>query len=198
MSVIYFVTEISVNEYSRKENFGAILVGMQEDAVDRHIAHWRSELDDLDPVVEGVTTRMQMLVRHLNKQRQNVIEQQGMEKSEFETLHMLAGCLPDYRATPTEIASWLRMSPAAITGRIDALERQGYVARAAVAGDRRKVMVQLTEAGHARWIEGLSEVGAEEDRIAGALQREELEQLNGYLRRMLQLVDEEAPTPLTT
>ncbi|MEU9845803.1 hypothetical protein AB0C69_42160 [Actinomadura sp. NPDC048032] len=29
------------------------------DSIDRHIAHWTSELPDLDPHIEGAVTRMQ-------------------------------------------------------------------------------------------------------------------------------------------
>ena len=172
---------------------------MQQDSVDRHIEHWSTEVTDLDPLIEGVITRMQLIVKHLKRQRQSVIEQQGLEGYEFETLHVLGGCLPHYRATPTEIATWLRMSPAAITGRIDALERRGYVRRLPVAGDRRKVLVELTDNGHKVWLAGLGEVGVGEQNLTGALNKKELEQLNGYLRRMLHVVDgpDLTPTPIT-
>jgi hypothetical protein len=110
---------------------------VEQDSVDRHIAHWIKEIPDLDPLVEGVITRMQLLVKHLKQQRHATIAVRELEDHEYDTLHMLGGC-PGNQATPTEIAAWLHMSPAAITGRLDALERRGFVRRMSVPGTAAK------------------------------------------------------------
>src|SRR6266516_3616739 len=86
---------------------------MQQDSVDRHIEHWITEIPDLDPLVEGITTRMHLLLKHLKQQRHATIAARELEDHEYDTLHMLGGCGPDHLATPTEIAAWLHMSPAA-------------------------------------------------------------------------------------
>ena len=169
---------------------------MQQDSVDRHIEHWIEEIPDLDPLVEGVTTRMQMLVKHLKQQRHATIEARELEDHEYDTLHMLGGVGRDHRASPTEIATWLHMSPAAITGRLDALERRGFVRRLPSPDDRRKVLVELTAAGRRVWQAAGSEQGAEEARILAALNHDEQVALSGFLRRMLLVVDR--PELLTT
>lgn len=162
---------------------------MELDSVDRHIEHWIKEIPDLDPLVEGVTTRMQLIVKHLRQQRESTIEARGLERYEFETLHMLGGCGPDNRATPTQIATWLHMSPAAITSRLDGLEKRGFVRRMPSPDDRRKVIVELTEAGRRIWRAAGGEQGAEEARLLAALTPHEQEQLASYLRKMLLVVD---------
>ena len=162
---------------------------MEQDSVDRHIEHWIKEIPDLDPLVEGVTTRMQLLVKHIRQQRESTIEAQGLERFEFETLHMLGGCGPDNRATPTQIATWLHMSPSAITGRIDTLEKRGFVRRLPSPDDRRKVIVELTPAGRRIWHAAGGEQGAEEARLLAALTPQEQQRLAGYLRKMLLLID---------
>jgi DNA-binding MarR family transcriptional regulator len=169
---------------------------MEQDSVDRHIAHWIKEIPELDPLTEGVITRMQLLVKHLKQQRHASAAARELEDFEFETLHMLGGC-PGNQATPGEIAAWLYMSPAAITGRIDALERRGLVRRLPAPGDRRKVLVQLTAAGRRVWRVAGNEQGAEEQRILAALDNAEQKELAGFLRRMLLVVDrpELLPTP---
>jgi len=169
---------------------------MQQDSVDRHVEHWIKDIPDLDPLVEGVITRMQMMVKHLRQHRHATIEAHDLEVHEYETLHMLGGCGPDHRATPTEIANWLHMSPAAITGRLDALERRGFVRRVPSPDDRRKVIAQLTPAGRRIWRATGGEMGAEEARILGSLKQQEQEKLAEYLRRMFRLVD--GPELLTT
>jgi DNA-binding MarR family transcriptional regulator len=170
---------------------------MQHDSVDRHIEHWIKDIPDLDPLVEGAITRMQMLVKHLKQHRHLTIEAHDLEVHEFETLHMLGGCGPDNRATPTQIAQWLQMSPAAITGRLDALERRGFVRRLPSADDRRKVIVELTPAGRRVWRKAGDQMGDEEARILGALAPGEQKELADLLRRMFRLIDRPAllPTP---
>lgn len=51
------------------------------------------------------------------------------------------------RRTPTELAARLQLSTGAITGLVDRLEAAGLAQRRRHATDRRKVMVELTEAG---------------------------------------------------
>lgn len=163
---------------------------MQRDSVDRHIEQWLEEIPDLDPLAEGVITRMQLLVKHLKHQKHAAITSHELEDYEYDTLHMLGGCGPDHRATPTEIATWLHMSPAAITGRLDALERRGFIRREASSDDRRKVIVELTPAGRRVWRASGREQGAEEERILAPLTQKERQQLAGLLRRMLLVVDD--------
>ena len=162
---------------------------MQQDSVDRHIEHWQREIPDLDPLVEGVFTRMQMLLRHLKQTRHAELAAHGLEDYEYATLHFLGGCGPHHRATPSEIAAWQQMSPSGITGRLDALERRGFIRRLPSPDDRRKVIVELTEEGLQAWRSTFDPQTNEEAKVLAALTPEEQEQLNAMLRRMLQLVD---------
>jgi len=161
----------------------------QQDSVDRHVEHWVRELPDLSPVAEGVITRMQLLVKHLQQAKQAALVAHDLEPHEFGTVHMLGGCGPDHRATPGEIAAWLHMSPSGITGRLDALERRGFIRRLPSPGDRRKVIVELTAEGRSAWLKALSAQGAEEDRLLAALDADEQEHLSSLLRRMLLVID---------
>ncbi|MGH3247028.1 MAG: MarR family winged helix-turn-helix transcriptional regulator [Trebonia sp.] len=162
---------------------------MQQDSVDRHIDHWKREIPELNPLVEGVVTRMQMLLRHLKQARQATLAAHGLEDYEYATLHFLGGCGPDYRATPSEIASWQQMSPSGITGRLDALERRGFIRRLPSPADRRKVIVELTEEGRHAWRSTFNPQTNEEARVLAALAPDEQEQFNDMLRRMIQLID---------
>jgi DNA-binding MarR family transcriptional regulator len=162
---------------------------MQPDSVDRHVEHWKREIPELDPLVEGVITRMQMLLRHLKQARQATLADNGLEDYEYATLHFLGGCGPDYRATPSEIAAWQQMSPSGITGRLDALEKRGFIRRLPSPADRRKVIVELTEEGRQAWLNTFNPQGNEEVRVLAALDPDEREQFNSMLRRMMKVVD---------
>jgi DNA-binding MarR family transcriptional regulator len=162
---------------------------MQQDSVDRHIDHWQREIPNLDPLVEGVITRMQMLLQHLKQTRNAQLAEHGLEGYEYATLHFLGGCGPDHRATPSEIAAWQQMSPSGITGRLDALEKRGFIRRLPSPADRRKVIVELTEEGRQAWQSTFNPQTNEEAKLLSALTPDEQEQFNGMLRRMMRVVD---------
>jgi len=162
---------------------------MQEDSVDHHVEHWKREIPDLDPLVEGIFTRMEMLLRHLKQARVATLPDYGLEHYEYTTLHYLGGCGPDYRATPSAIATWQQMSPSGITGRLDTLEKRGFIRRLPSPGDRRKVIVELTEAGRRAWLSTFDPETNEEAKVLAALDPGEQEQLSGMLRRMMRVVD---------
>jgi DNA-binding MarR family transcriptional regulator len=164
------------------------------DSVDEHVAHWLTEIPELDPVTEGVVTRMQVLVKHLRRTKQAALGAHNLQDFEYDTLHTLVGRGAPYQAHPSELAVAMRMSPAAVTGRLDALERRGYIRRLPPPGDRRKVIVELTDAGHAAWREAMGDQGDEEDRIIAALNRSEQVQLADLLRRMVLVAE---PTSAT-
>ena len=162
---------------------------MQQDSVDRHIEHWKREIPDLDPLVEGVVTRMQMVLRHLKQTRQALLAAHGLEEYEYATLHFLGGRGPGHRATPSDIAAWHQMSPSGITGRLDALEKRGFIRRLPSPADRRKVIVELTEEGRQAWLSTFDPRTDEEAKVLAVLDHDEQEQLNAMLRRMMGVVD---------
>jgi DNA-binding MarR family transcriptional regulator len=162
---------------------------MQQDSVDRHIDHWKREIPELDPLVEGVVTRMQMLLRHLKQARHAELAANGLEDYEYATLHFLGGCGPEHRATPSEIAAWQQMSPSGITSRLDALEKRGFVRRLPSPADRRKVIVELTEAGRQAWLSTFNPQTNEEEKLLAVLEPDEQEQFNDMLRRMMGAID---------
>jgi DNA-binding MarR family transcriptional regulator len=163
---------------------------MQQDSVDRHIEHWQREIPELDPLVEGVTTRMQMLLRHLDQARQVLLAANGLEVYEYATLHFLGGCGPEHRATPSEIAAWQQMSPSGITGRLDGLEKRGFIRRLPSPADRRKVIVELTEEGRQAWLGTFDPQTNEEEKVLATLDPEEQKQFDRLLRKMMRAVDQ--------
>jgi DNA-binding MarR family transcriptional regulator len=81
------------------------------------------------------------------------------------------------------------MSPSGITGRLDALEKRGFIRRLPSPADRRKVLVELTEDGRQAWLDTFSPQGNEEAKVLAALEPGEQEQFNEMLRRMMRVFD---------
>ncbi|MFE9957451.1 MarR family winged helix-turn-helix transcriptional regulator [Micromonospora sp. NPDC005299] len=152
------------------------------DPVDEHVERWLPVLPDLDPDVEGAVIRMLLLTRHLREVKDRALAELDLQEKEYGTLHALAG--RGGRAAPSEIAGDLRMAPASITARVDALVRRGYVRRIPSEVDRRRIDVELTDAGRAAWQRAIGVVGDEEHRVLGALTPDERRVLSDLLRRV--------------
>ncbi|MFF7988847.1 MarR family winged helix-turn-helix transcriptional regulator [Kitasatospora xanthocidica] len=153
------------------------------DWTDGHVERWQPVLPDLDPDIEAAVTRMSELTRHFRRVREQGVADYGLQKHEFDTLHELAG--RGGHAAPSDLRADLNLAPASVTGRLEALERRGFIVRTPSTADRRKVDVALTEAGRAAWHEALDVVGREERRLLGVLSEDERRTLSDLLRKVM-------------
>ncbi|MFF8276582.1 MarR family winged helix-turn-helix transcriptional regulator [Streptomyces lateritius] len=155
----------------------------QRDWTDEHVARWQPVLPGLDPVVEGAVTRMKKLSVHLRRVREQSLLDFDLERHEFDTLHKLAG--RGGSAAPSDLAQDLDLAPASVTGRLDALEKRGFVRRTPSTTDRRRVVVELTASGRETWLGAMDVLGHEEERLLGVLDKDERVLLNDMLRRVM-------------
>jgi DNA-binding MarR family transcriptional regulator len=159
-----------------------------DDSVDRHIARWRGKAP-FDERVEAIVTRLQFLVKHLSRGKDAALAMVGLQDFEFETLHRLASRGEHGRATPSELAADLKLSPAGMTGRLDTLEKAGLVRRVRSEEDRRRVDVVLTEQGRATWLKAMDVRGEAEEDMVGVLTPADQDVLAALLKRMLLQVE---------
>lgn len=163
-----------------------------KDFVDKHVDLWAGELADLDRDVEGITVRLQVLTRYLERRREAVLATYGLQLWEFKTLHMLRRGGTPYSATPGALARQLSMSPAALTNRLDALERRGYVERTHDRDDRRKVVATLTRAGSEVWKRGIGDILRVEEELIHQLPAADRTRLNDLLRRLVLVTENDS------
>ncbi|GAB3890032.1 MarR family winged helix-turn-helix transcriptional regulator [Microbispora bryophytorum] len=159
-----------------------------DDSVDRHIARWRGKAP-FDERVEAIVTRMQFLVKHLAQAKDSALAAVGLQDFEYETLHWLSARGEGGRATPSELAAELKVSPAGMTGRLDTLEKAGLVRRVRSMEDRRRVDVELTSEGRAIWLKAMDLRGEVEDAMVGVLGPDDQDVLAALLKRMLLRVE---------
>ncbi|MGW8356378.1 MarR family winged helix-turn-helix transcriptional regulator [Streptomyces wedmorensis] len=162
------------------------------DWTDEHVARWQPVLPALDPVVEGAVTRMKKLSVHFRRVREQSLVDFDLERHEFDTLHKLAG--RGGSAAPSELAQDLDLAPASVSGRLDALEKRGFVRRTQSTTDRRRVVVELTASGRETWLGAMDVLGHEEYRLLGVLDPAERSLLNDMLRRIM--VEAESTDPV--
>jgi len=160
--------------------------------VDDHVDLWVNEWPGLDPGVEGIAVRLQVLTKYLDRHRDAVLAEYGLQWWEFKTLHMLRRGGTPYRATPGELAKQLGMSAAALTNRLDALEKRGYVDRTHDRDDRRKVVATLTPAGHKVWEQGIDQIARVEQDLIHELPAPDRIQLESLLRHLIQATEKKS------
>ena len=159
---------------------------MPHDSADLHVERWRDHWLDIgfDDEVEAFTVRIIALNRHLKETKRTAAESLGLQDFEYDTLHALMIRDTPGRASPGELAQELGVSNAGMTGRLDALERRGWVVRRAGAEDRRRVEVEVTDEGARVWHQAMDLRGNAEDDLAAALSRRELVALNRLLKKL--------------
>jgi DNA-binding MarR family transcriptional regulator len=128
---------------------------------------------------------MQVLLRRLTQQRQRALRTCGLQLWEYKTLLDLRRRGEPYRATPAELAVALDVSPPAMTKRVTALERAGYVRRTHDTADRRRVHVTLTKDGMRAWADASAAQGRVESDLVSGLEPDEQDALADLLRRLV-------------
>ncbi|WGX97061.1 MarR family winged helix-turn-helix transcriptional regulator [Nocardioides sp. L-11A] len=159
---------------------------MAEDWTDRHVARWKDHWLDLefDEVVEGVFVRVNRIDRYLRAAKQRAVATVGLTDFEYNTLHLLMIRDTPGSASPTELAAELGMSGAGMTGRLDGLEKAGWIRRIPSVDDRRRVIVEVTRSGMAAWRRAMDIRGEAENDLADALTERELATLNRLLKKV--------------
>lgn len=159
---------------------------MSKDAADLHVERWRDHWIDItfDDEVEALTVRLATLARYLREAKQTALVETGLQDFEYDTLHALMIRDTPGHASPGALAQDLGVSNAGMTGRLDGLEKQGWIKRMPGAADRRRVDVEVTRTGAAIWRRAMSLRGTAEDELSAALSRRELVTLNRLLRKL--------------
>jgi DNA-binding MarR family transcriptional regulator len=167
--------------------------GAEEDWVDRAVRRWAAEIPELDPTTEALVERIGKIHKLLKRSLAETAEGFGLTIEDWELLAKLRWLGPPYRLTPGHLADQLALSPAAMTGRLDRLEKQGLLRRLPDHEDRRSIQVELTEQGVQAWDRTVGVQAVKERLIAGVLTAAEKDVLNDLLRRLLKSIDPDPP-----
>jgi DNA-binding MarR family transcriptional regulator len=137
-----------------------------------------------DDGVEALVTRIGRLQRFLKSTVQTAVAEVGIQDFEYETLHSLMIRDTPGTASPTDLAEDLGVSGAGMTGRLDGLEKAGWVQRTHSPDDRRRVVVEITREGADIWRRAMALRGAQEEELASVLNDRERVQLNRLLKKL--------------
>lgn len=160
------------------------------DAVDRLIAQWRRERPDLALDAMATIGRLGRLAAVAGPRVEAGLARHGLALGEFDVLAALRRAGEPFTLTPGVLARTLMLSPAAMTNRLDRLEGAGLVARRLDPGNRRSILVTLTDAGRERVDAAVTDHVATEEALLGALSAADRRRLDDLLRRLLASLEE--------
>jgi len=153
-----------------------------------HIDGWLEEIAEqlpmLDLRVEGIVDRIAAIQRRIKRMLDETLEEHGLTSGEWLVLGKLSRS-PDGRRPAGELAAKVELSSAAMTNRLDRLEKAGLVRRVPDEHDRRSVQIQVTDEGRALYERAVEAQAAREGIVAEALDPAQQDELNNLLRRLM-------------
>jgi DNA-binding MarR family transcriptional regulator len=158
---------------------------VDKDAVDGILEQWERERPDLDVSPMGVFGRLSRADRLLGRSLEETFRGFGLRGGEFDVLAALRRAGEPYSLTPTELFRSMMLSSAAMTNRLDRLEGRGLVRRGPDPGDRRGVLITLTDEGLALVEEAVRAHVENEEELLSLLSAEERDRLANLLRKLL-------------
>jgi DNA-binding MarR family transcriptional regulator len=158
----------------------------ERDHVDSFLEEISADLpSDLDLTVEGIVDRIGGINRRIRWMHDETLDQLDLNYTDWHVLTALRWAGKPYRRKAGELSRRADLTSGAMTSRLDALEKEGLVRRLRDPGDRRSVLVELTEKGRKKHEQALGIQAQKEALLAEALTNREKEQLNGLLRRVM-------------
>jgi DNA-binding MarR family transcriptional regulator len=153
---------------------------------------------DADSLERGIVRSLRRIIRAVGLYSKELLGKRNLTTSQLATLRQLArrGAL-----SAGDLARGISVSQATITGIVDRLESRALVTRVRDREDRRRVVIDLTEAGrevvatsppplHERFVLRLAELPTEE--------REEIARVLDRIVEMMEVEDVEASPVLAT
>ena len=155
------------------------------DEVDTLVEAWRRERPDLDVGPMEVLSRISRLSHHLDRRRATAFSAHGLEPWEFDVLAALRRAGEPYQLTPGELVRETLVTSGTMTNRVDRLAARGLVSRDDHPGDRRGVLVRLTDQGRETVDAALADLLEAERAMLPNLGDADRSQLVGALRQLL-------------
>lgn len=155
------------------------------DEVDLIVRSWSEELPGLDVEPMHVFSRLHRLARHVQDMRRDAFAEHGLALWQFDVLAALRRAGDPFELTPGRLVAETRVSSGTMTNRIDRLAERGLVVRRGSPGDRRIVLVRLTQAGTAAVDGAVTDLVARERELLETLAAGGADELAALLRTML-------------
>jgi len=162
------------------------------DAIDIMRAQWAEAEPDVDTSPAEIVVRVLRIARILQKRSDEVLEQLGMTRAEFDILSLLIRA--GRPLSPTEISDQLWTSGAGTTKRLQKLTEADLVVRQPNPDDKRSMLAEATPAARERVLPVLHQLTRFEGGIVGRLGEAQASVIQA-LRALLAAVEDDPAGP---
>jgi DNA-binding MarR family transcriptional regulator len=131
-----------------------------------------------------VTGSLRALSTEIDRLDQAAADRYGLNRTDMRALDIVGRAGP---LAPTDLARLLGFTTGGVTTVLDRLERAGYVRRRPAAGDRRRLVVEATEATAARDAEVFGGLVRQTNDLLASYTDKQLEVIGDFLARTRQL-----------
>ena len=166
------------------------------DALDQMLEVWAREIPALDPLTEGIVERIQTLAHDFDASLAETLRAFDLDLRSYHLLGRLRAVGAPYRRSPGQLAEDMRLSSGAMTNRLDRMEAAGLIRRLPDPDDRRGILVEPTELGHATWDRTVDVQAHREALLASVLDPADREQLHRLLRRLMRAFPSHCKHPI--
>ncbi|HWJ52425.1 MAG TPA: MarR family transcriptional regulator [Propionibacteriaceae bacterium] len=163
----------------------ASVTGPARDEVDALLDAWRRERPDLDLRPMEVLSRISRLAHHLDRGRAAAFSAHVLESWEFDVLAALRRSGAPYQLSPGQLLRETLVTSGTMTNRVDRLAARDLVNRDDHPGDRRGVLVRLTDRGRETVDAALADLLVAERAMLESLTQSDRDQLVETLRQLL-------------
>lgn len=164
---------------------------MIKDRISQRMDQWAAELPDLDTVGMAILGRARWITLRARQDIEAVFDRYDLDTGEFDVLATLLRSGKPYLLRPTELYRSLMISSGGLTGRLDRLEKRGFIERQKSDEDSRSFLVRLSEKGRTVAAQAFREDMATEKQLLDCFSDEEKATLALLLSRLVIHLDDQ-------
>jgi DNA-binding MarR family transcriptional regulator len=138
-----------------------------------------------------VTGSLRALSTEIDRLDQAAADRYGLNRTDMRALDIIGRAGP---LAPTDLARQLGFTTGGVTTVLDRLERAGYIRRRAASGDRRRLVVEATQATAARDAEVFGGLVRQTSDLLATYADDQLQVIDDFLTRVRQLTAAYAET----
>lgn len=129
----------------------------------------------------GIVEALRNTYKILDRRITSLLSERGLTRPQFLALKVVS----DGGSVPmNKISDCLSVTPGNVTGIIDRLVKSGFLRRKGKAGDRRKIMIELTKSGRETYMNVLSAYTSFLEKVLQEMNIEERRELRKHLIKL--------------
>lgn len=155
------------------------------DRIDALVQQWADQRPDIDRGAMALLARLARAAELVGALVDRIAADYGVNRGDGDVMFALRRSGEPYRLSPTALARALLMTTGTMTGRLDRLEKRGWIVRVPSAQDRRSLDVELTGEGLRLVDEAVTRHGAAQQDVVSALSDKDRADLDRVTRTLV-------------